>query len=171
MAKFSKDEVKKLLELVGGKENIAGVSHCVTRMRFVLKKEEKARVEEIEKLKSVKGTFTSAGQFQVIIGTGVGDFYKEFLMMADLNSMTKDEAKKVARKNMNGFERAISHLAEIFVPLLPAIIVGGLQRNTSVYICTIKQKESTDSTNGLGGNRSPRGKTTRAAVDGRIYSA
>ncbi len=126
MANFSKDEVKKLLELVGGKENIVAVSHCVTRMRFVLKKEEKAKVEEIEKLKSVEGTFTNAGQFQVIIGTGVGDFYKEFLIVADSDSMTKDEAKKVARKNMNGFERAISHLAEIFVPLLPAIIVGGL---------------------------------------------
>lgn len=126
MAKFSHDEVKKLVELVGGKENVAAVSHCVTRMRFVLKEEGKARVEEIEKLKAVKGTFTSAGQFQVIIGTSVGDFYREFVALAGLDSMSKDEAKKAARKNMNGFERAISHLAEIFVPLLPAIIVGGL---------------------------------------------
>lgn len=126
MAKISKDDVKKLIEFVGGKENVAGVSHCVTRMRFVLKDESSADLEKIEELRSVKGTFTSAGQFQVVIGPGVGEFYKEFIAMAGLDSMSKDDAKKAARQNMNIMERSISHLAEIFVPLLPAIIVGGL---------------------------------------------
>ena len=94
MAKISKDDVKKLIEFVGGKENVAGVSHCVTRMRFVLKDEGSADLEKIEELKSVKGTFTSAGQFQVVIGPGVGEFYKEFIAAADLDSMSKDDAKK-----------------------------------------------------------------------------
>ncbi len=126
MASYLKSDVKELLNLVGGKENIAAVTHCVTRMRFVLNDEKKANVEKISELSSVKGTFTNAGQFQVIIGAGVGDFYKEFIEVAELSSMNKEEAKVAARKNMNIFERAISHLAEIFVPLLPAIIVGGL---------------------------------------------
>ena len=126
MAKISKDDVKKLIEFVGGKENVAGVSHCVTRMRFVLKDEGSADIEKIEELRSVKGTFTSGGQFQVVIGPGVGEFYKEFIVAAGLDSMSKDDAKKAARQNMNIMERSISHLAEIFVPLLPAIIVGGL---------------------------------------------
>jgi len=114
------------VSLVGGSDNIAGVTHCVTRMRFVLKDEKLANVEKIGELKAVKGTFTTGGQFQVIIGTGVADFYNEFIEVAGLSSMSKDEAKKAARQNMNALERGISHLAEIFVPLLPAIIVGGL---------------------------------------------
>ncbi|MBN1467861.1 MAG: PTS trehalose transporter subunit IIBC [Fusobacteriaceae bacterium] len=126
MASYLKSDVKELLNLVGGKENIAGVTHCVTRMRFVLNDDKKANVEKIAELSSVKGTFTNAGQFQVIIGAGVGEFYKEFILEAGLSEMNKEEAKVAARKNMNIFERAISHLAEIFVPLLPAIIVGGL---------------------------------------------
>lgn len=126
MASYLKSDVKELLNLVGGKENIAGVTHCVTRMRFVLNDDKKANVEKIAELSSVKGTFTNAGQFQVIIGAGVGEFYKEFILEAGLSEMNKEEAKVAARKNMNFFERAISHLAEIFVPLLPAIIVGGL---------------------------------------------
>ena len=67
MAKYTQ-EVKELLTLIGGKENIAAVSHCMTRMRFVLTDEKKAKTKEIEQIKCVKGTFTQAGQYQVIIG-------------------------------------------------------------------------------------------------------
>ena len=73
MGKYEND-AKELLKWVGGNENISAVSHCVTRMRFVLNDTSKANKDEIEKLKSVKGTFTQAGQFQVIIGTEVSDF-------------------------------------------------------------------------------------------------
>ena len=67
MAKYAEDAAK-LLELVGGKENISAVTHCMTRMRFVLVDESKADVKAIEDLPAAKGTFTQAGQFQVIIG-------------------------------------------------------------------------------------------------------
>ena len=70
MGKYDND-VKHLLELVGGKENIQAVSHCMTRMRFVLVDPKKANEKEIEDLPSVKGTFTQAGQYQVIIGNDV----------------------------------------------------------------------------------------------------
>lgn len=74
MAKFQED-VRKLLTYIGGKENIQAVSHCVTRMRFVLKDPALADIAEIEALPSAKGTFTQSGQFQVIIGNEVSEFY------------------------------------------------------------------------------------------------
>ncbi len=126
MSDFSGAEVRELLSLVGGKANIATVTHCITRLRFVLKDPAKADPKAIEKLPTVKGTFTNAGQFQVIIGPAVGDFYKELVARADLSSASKEEAKQAARQNMSTLERMISHMAEIFVPLLPAIICGGL---------------------------------------------
>ena len=77
MAEFSKD-AEKLLELIGGKENVVSFTHCATRMRFVLADEKKADVKKIEELPSVKGSFTQGGQFQVIIGNKVSVFFDEF---------------------------------------------------------------------------------------------
>lgn len=80
MGKFTKGATE-LLKLVGGKENIQAVSHCVTRMRFVLADSSKADVSKIEDLPSTKGTFTQSGQFQVIIGNDVQEYYNEFTKM------------------------------------------------------------------------------------------
>ena len=125
MAKYEK-EVKELLEYVGGKENIASLMHCVTRLRFVLKDESKVDIKKIEALPTVKGTFTQAGQFQVIIGNQVSEFYKEFAEYAGIQAVSKEEVKQAAKQNQNLAQRAVSNLAEIFAPLIPAIIVGGL---------------------------------------------
>lgn len=125
MGKFTEDS-KKLLALVGGKENIAAVSHCVTRMRFVLNDPKKADVKEIEALSSAKGTFTQAGQFQVIIGNEVSSFYNDFVAVAGIEGVSKEAVKNAAKKNQNPLQQMMSNLAEIFAPLIPAIIVGGL---------------------------------------------
>ncbi|MEH7252867.1 PTS system trehalose-specific EIIBC component [Neobacillus niacini] len=125
MTKFT-EPAKDLLEHVGGKENIAAVTHCVTRMRFVLNDPSKANVEKIESLKPVKGTFTQAGQFQVIIGNDVSTFYNDFVKIAGVSEASKDEAKVAAKQNMNWLQRMIAHLADIFTPLIPALVVGGL---------------------------------------------
>lgn len=125
MSKFTED-VSHLLDYIGGEENIDSVSHCATRLRFVLKDPKKADVKKIEGLKSVKGTFTQAGQFQVIIGNEVSTFYNELIKKADIKAVTKDETKKAGRKNLNPLQKIISHLGEIFAPLIPAIVVGGL---------------------------------------------
>lgn len=125
MSKFEKD-AKSLVELIGGKENIASVTHCATRMRFVLNDTDKADVEKIKAIPCVKGTFTQAGQFQVIIGPEVSTFYNEFTKQTGIEGQSKDEVKKAAKKNMNVLQRAVAGLAEIFAPLIPAIIVGGL---------------------------------------------
>ncbi|MEG0294802.1 PTS system trehalose-specific EIIBC component [Enterococcus sp.] len=125
MGKYEEDVVK-LLEYVGGKENIAAVTHCVTRMRFVLNDPSLADEKKIETLSSVKGMFTNAGQFQVIIGNDVGTFYNEFSAVSGIEGVSKEQGKQIAKKNQNPLQRAIAVLAEIFTPIIPAIIVGGL---------------------------------------------
>lgn len=125
MGKFQND-AQELLVLVGGKENISAVTHCATRMRFVLVDPKKADVKSIEALKSVKGTFTQAGQFQVIIGNEVSTFYNDFAAIAGIDGVSKDQVKSVAKGNMNVFQRLLADLAEIFAPLIPALVVGGL---------------------------------------------
>ncbi len=125
MGKFTEDATK-LLEYVGGKENINAITHCVTRMRFVLADPNKANIKKIEALPSVKGTFTQAGQFQVIIGNEVADFYKEFTSIAGIEGVSKDAAKNAAKDNQTPLQKVMSNIAEIFAPLIPAIICGGL---------------------------------------------
>lgn len=125
MGKYSQD-AKELLRLVGGKTNIAAVTHCVTRMRFVLEDPDKADIKKIEAMKVVKGTFTQAGQFQVIIGNAVSEFYKDFTEEAGIEGVSKDSVKQAAKKNQNLLQRGVAVVAEIFAPLIPAIIVGGL---------------------------------------------
>lgn len=126
MSKIARKDVERLIELVGGPDNIASVSHCLTRLRFVLNDTDKADTKQLEALPMVKGCFTNAGQFQVVIGTEVDEFYKVLIELSGKSEASKDESKNAARQNMNIVERGISHLAEIFVPLLPAIITGGL---------------------------------------------
>ena len=125
MGKYAND-AKELLRLVGGKENIAAVSHCITRMRFVLNDPKKADIQKIEAMKVVKGSFTQAGQFQVIIGNTVSDFYNDFIAVAGIEGVSKDAVKSAAKQNQNVVQRIMTALAEIFAPLIPAIIVGGL---------------------------------------------
>lgn len=125
MAKYTED-AKRLLELVGGKGNISAVTHCMTRMRFVLVDPDKADVAAIEELPSAKGTFTQAGQFQVIIGNDVADFYQEFTAVSGIEGVSKEAAKAAAGANQNPLQRVMGVLGEIFAPIIPALICGGL---------------------------------------------
>ncbi len=125
MGKYQKDAAL-LLDLVGGVKNINAVSHCMTRMRFVLADDKLADTKAIEELPSVKGTFTQAGQFQVIIGNDVADFYNEFTANAGIEGVNKEAAKEAAKSNQNLAQRIMGNLGEIFAPLIPALICGGL---------------------------------------------
>lgn len=125
MGKYEED-ARQLLRLIGAKENIAAVSHCMTRMRFALVEPGKADIKAIEAMKVVKGSFTQSGQFQVIIGNTVADFYNDFVKVAGIEGVSKDAVKQAAKKNQNVMQRVITALAEIFAPLIPAIITGGL---------------------------------------------
>ncbi|RWR02179.1 PTS system trehalose(maltose)-specific transporter subunits IIBC [[Pantoea] beijingensis] len=126
MKKSNPQDIDSLIALVGGKANIAAVTHCITRLRFVLNDVSLADPKAIEALPMVKGCFTNAGQFQVVIGVDVDDWYQLLLQRAALNSSDKESAKRAARQNMSWHEILISHFAEIFFPLLPVLISGGL---------------------------------------------
>ncbi|MDY4511236.1 PTS system trehalose-specific EIIBC component [Streptococcus hyovaginalis] len=125
MGKYE-SQAKDLLTAIGGKENIKAVTHCATRMRFVLNDDKAANVADIEKISAVKGTFTNAGQFQVIIGNDVPIFYNDFTAVSGVEGVSKEAAKSAAKSNQNPIQRVMTMLAEIFTPIIPAIIVGGL---------------------------------------------
>ena len=105
---------------------MTAVTHCATRMRFVLGDDKKANVKTIEAIPAVKGTFTNAGQFQVIIGNDVPIFYNDFTAVSGIEGVSKEAAKSAAKRNQNPVQRVMTTLAEIFTPLIPALIVGGL---------------------------------------------
>lgn len=105
---------------------MTAVTHCATRMRFVLGDDKKANVKTIEAIPAVKGTFTNAGQFQVIIGNDVPIFYNDFTAVSGIEGVSKEAAKSAAKSNQNPVQRVMTTLAEIFTPIIPALIVGGL---------------------------------------------
>lgn len=121
MGKFKKD-AKALLEYVGGQDNIKAVSHCVTRMRFILVDSTKADMKKIESLYSVKGIFVQSGQFQVIIGNEVSEFYKDFVEISGVDGVSQNDTQT----NQTWLQKMMGALGEIFAPLIPALICGGL---------------------------------------------
>ncbi|WP_078408970.1 PTS system trehalose-specific EIIBC component [Priestia abyssalis] len=123
----NKQSVEQIIEAVGGKENIAAATHCVTRLRFALKDESKVDKEALESIDLVKGSFSTNGQFQVVIGQGTVDkVYNEMVAMTGIGQATKQEIKDAAAQNLNPLQRAIKTLADIFIPILPAIVTAGL---------------------------------------------
>ncbi|ASP28428.1 PTS system, trehalose-specific IIBC component [Spiroplasma corruscae] len=117
----------ELVEYLGGKENILSVTHCLTRLRLVLKDETFVQKEKIEDLKGVKGLFRSSGQFQIIIGTQVEKFFKEFVIISGVEAVSKEENKKIAnQQHGNWFLRALNFLGEVFIPIVPVLVAGGI---------------------------------------------
>jgi PTS system sucrose-specific IIC component len=116
-----------ILELLGGKNNIISAAHCATRLRLVLKDETLVDVKKIEAIELVKGSFSNGGQFQVILGSGtVNEVYKEFIKLANISETSEQELKKVAVTKLNPLQRLLKMLSDIFVPIIPAIVAGGL---------------------------------------------
>ncbi|MDG2915187.1 PTS trehalose transporter subunit IIBC [Bisgaard Taxon 10/6] len=126
MSKVDPKNIDELIVYIGGRENIVTVTHCITRLRFVLNDESKVNAKAIEELPMVKANFSTGGQYQVVIGQEVGDYYKILLEKTGLASVDKEQVKAAARQNQKWYENLISHMADIFIPLLPALISGGL---------------------------------------------
>lgn len=117
----------QLLPLVGGEENITSVAHCATRLRFVLKDDAKAQTKKIMALDGVKGAFSSAGQYQVIIGQGaVNDAYDALIKITNIKESSVEDQKAVAAQKLNIVQRFCRMLSGIFVPIIPAIVACGL---------------------------------------------
>ncbi len=122
-----RESAKQILAALGGKENIASATHCVTRLRLALVDEGKVDKGALENIDVVRGSFSTNGQFQVVIGQGTVDkVYKEFIALAEISEATKEETKKAAAENLNPLQRAVKMLADIFIPILPAIVTAGL---------------------------------------------
>ena len=117
---------KKVIDALGGRENVNSVAHCATRLRVMVKDEGKINKEVIENLEKVQGAFFNSGQYQIIFGTGtVNKMYDEVVALG-LPTSSKDEMKEEAGKQGNWFQRAIRTFGDVFVPLLPAIVATGL---------------------------------------------
>ncbi|MBM7703147.1 sucrose-specific PTS transporter subunit IIBC [Metabacillus iocasae] len=125
-----KETGKKLVPLLGGKENVVSAQHCATRLRLVLRDESKVDQKGLDELDDVKGAFSNSGQFQIIFGTGlVNKVYASFAKEIDLQEEQKEEAvnhQDEMKKKMNPFARFARVLSNIFVPIIPAIVASGL---------------------------------------------
>ena len=118
---------KQLLEHLGGKENIQALAHCATRLRLALKDEEKVNEEAIGNLDGVKGQFKVAGQYQIIFGSGiVNQVYAEMAKQTGLAEMSTNDVASAGADKQNLVQRAVKGLSDIFVPIIPAIVAGGL---------------------------------------------
>ncbi|TDL94200.1 PTS trehalose transporter subunit IIBC [Macrococcus brunensis] len=123
----NRDDVRRIISAIGGKENVNAATHCVTRLRLALDDESKVNKEELDKIELVKGSFAANNQFQIVIGPGtVDEAYKVFTEETGMSESTKDEVKAAAADKMNPLQRAIKTLGDVFIPLLPAIVTAGL---------------------------------------------
>lgn len=117
----------RVLAAVGGPDNITAAAHCATRLRLVLADQDKVDQKALDDDADVKGTFLAGGMYQIIIGPGDVDLvYNEMVTTGGVREVSKDEAKQVAAEKDNPVIRLIKTIADIFVPILPALIAGGL---------------------------------------------
>ncbi|MCO7125069.1 PTS system trehalose-specific EIIBC component [Sporolactobacillus shoreicorticis] len=127
MAVINEESVKQIINTVGGSENISAATHCVTRLRLILKDENKVDKEKLDQFDLVKGFFSANGQFQIVIGNGTVDkVYDLFVRLTGIGESSKQEVKDAAAEKMNPLQKGIKTLADIFIPILPAIVTAGL---------------------------------------------
>ena len=122
-----KEITQQIINEIGTSENIVSAAHCATRLRLVIKSNEKVNKEAIENIDGVKGVFFASGQLQIIFGTGVvNKVYEEFAQLTGQGEVSKEELKQAASANDNKFKKIIKTLGDVFVPIIPAIVAGGL---------------------------------------------
>lgn len=117
---------KKVIDALGGRENVRSVAHCATRLRVMVVDEGKIDKDTVENIEKVQGAFFNSGQYQIIFGTGtVNKIYDEVVALG-LPTATTGEQKAEAAKQGNAFQRAIRTFGDVFVPIIPAIVATGL---------------------------------------------
>lgn len=121
-----KSVAQRVLKDVGGAGNIVAAAHCATRLRLVLKNQDKVDQTAIDNDEDLKGSFLNAGQFQIIVGPGDVNEVHKHLIAAGAPEASKDELKEIASKQGNIVSRFIKTIADIFVPLIPVLVGGGM---------------------------------------------
>ncbi len=118
---------KELLELLGGKDNLQALAHCATRLRLALKDDSIIDEDAISNLEGVKGQFKVAGQYQIIFGSGiVNQVHAEMAKLTGMSDMSTNDVASAGAEKQNIVQRAVKGLSDIFVPIIPAIVAGGL---------------------------------------------
>ncbi|GEO46447.1 PTS sugar transporter subunit IIBCA [Companilactobacillus kimchii] len=121
-----KGDVTKIIELIGGKDNIESATHCITRLRLILKDQSKVKDKELEKIDIVQGTFLAGGQFQIVIGPSVPKVYDEFIKQTGAQEASVESVKQEGRNKQGALQRLVRLLGDIFIPIIPAIVAAGL---------------------------------------------
>lgn len=138
-----KELANKILELVGGKENVNSLTHCATRLRFNLKDESKANTEELKKTVGVLGVVLKGGQYQVIIGNDVNHVYKPISEVCNLNEENNKDGNNKKDSLLNRF---INVITGIFTPILPAITAAGMLKAVLSLLVIFKVVSDTSTT-------------------------
>ena len=122
-----KKSAEDILQAIGGEENLDAIAHCATRLRLVLNDESKVDEETLNNMDVVKGTFSTGRQYQIIIGSGtVNKVFNELEKITGKEASTTSDVKDKSTKNMNPLQKFVKMLSDIFVPIIPAIVAGGL---------------------------------------------
>lgn len=121
-----KKDISLIVKAIGGAENIQSASHCVTRLRLILKDQNKVDMKALDAVDIVKGNFLAGGQFQIVIGAGVEKAYQEFVRQTGAVEVSQQEAKEVINQKKNPLQKLVRILGDIFIPILPAIVAAGL---------------------------------------------
>lgn len=119
------DAARQIVEIIG-RDNIISATHCATRLRLIVKDKEVIDVKKLEKVPFVKGTFFNAGQFQVILGTGIVNKVYAQMEQMNLKTLSKQEQDAIIKKQQKGIRRLMRTLGDIFVPIIPVIAATGL---------------------------------------------
>lgn len=140
----------ELTKLVGGKENIQGVAHCATRLRIVLKDNDRADLKAIEDVDLAKGVFVAGDQVQIIFGAGlVNDVYEVFADYNNMKNMSLSDLKTVANKKMNPLQRIIKALSDVFVDIMPGILAAALLTGLSGVLGNLEVVQANDTLFGI----------------------
>lgn len=122
-----KKSAEEILDAIGGEDNLDVMAHCETRLRLVLNDESKVDEDALSKMDVVKGTFSTGDQFQIIIGSGtVNKVFHEMEKITGKEASTTSDVKDKSSKNINPLQKFVKMLSDIFVPIIPAIVAGGL---------------------------------------------
>ena len=124
-----KELAAAIIEKVGGKENIVSVRHCATRLRLIVTDKDKIDTQAVEDMDNVKGSFFNAGQYQIILGTGlVNRIYDEVVKLVGHADAVASGSDQPQQKPVygNAFQRAVRMFSDVFVPIIPVLVATGL---------------------------------------------